>query len=149
MRNSTLIPSYFIKRAGEMTHWLRVIKWLLLPRNCLNPSHMVAQTSYLQAQNICSSLNENGSQKFPYLNAWSPIDGTAWEGWGSVALLEEVWHWPVGFESSKAHTIPCVCSPSLPSTTGLGLKLVGQHVSSQILLQHHAPRSWWGTVSLQ
>lgn len=40
----------------------------------------------------------------------------------------------------------CVCSPSFPSTTHPCLKLVDQDVSSQILLQHHAPPSRWGTT---
>ena len=33
-------------------------------------------------------LNENGPYKLIYLNAWSPVSGTIWEGLESMVLLE-------------------------------------------------------------
>lgn len=38
-------------------------------------------------------LNENGPDWFIYVNVWSPVDKTAWEGLGSVALWEKRCHW--------------------------------------------------------
>ena len=38
-------------------------------------------------------LDENGPHKFLFVNAWSPVGGTVWEGLGGVALLKEVCHW--------------------------------------------------------
>ena len=35
------------------------------------------------------SLNENGPHWFVYLNAWSLVGETFWEGLGGMALLEE------------------------------------------------------------
>jgi hypothetical protein len=42
-----------------------------------------------------------------YLNAWSPVGGTVWEGLGDVALFEEICDWGAGwcFEVSTTHTI--------------------------------------------
>jgi hypothetical protein len=46
-----------------------------------------------------------------------PVNGTVWEGLGGVALLEEVCHWEVSFEVSKAHTRSSLAlSVSLPTT---------------------------------
>ena len=36
-------------------------------------------------------LDEKSSHRLIYLNTWSPVGGTVWEGLGNVALLEEVW----------------------------------------------------------
>ena len=41
-----------------------------------------------------------------YLNAWSPISGTDWEGLGGVVLLEEVLSIGTGYDVSKAQAIP-------------------------------------------
>lgn len=38
-------------------------------------------------------LNENDPDWFIYVNVWSPVDKTAWEGLGSVALWEKRCHW--------------------------------------------------------
>lgn len=40
--------------------------------------------------NVCGSLNENGSHRLLYLNAWFTVGGTIWEGLKSVALLDDV-----------------------------------------------------------
>lgn len=37
-------------------------------------------------------LSENGPYKLIYLNAWSPVGETIWEGLGSVTLLDDVYH---------------------------------------------------------
>lgn len=50
-------------------------------------------------------LNENDLDRLIYLNAWSPISGTPWEGLGGMAWLEEACH----FEVLKVHTKPSVC----------------------------------------
>jgi hypothetical protein len=38
-------------------------------------------------------LNENGPYMLSYLNSWSSVGWTIWEGLGGMALLEEVCHW--------------------------------------------------------
>lgn len=40
----------------------------------------------------CSGLNKNGPQRLMYLNTWSPVSGSVWEGLGGGSLLEEVCH---------------------------------------------------------
>lgn len=34
----------------------------------------------------CGGLNEDGPQRVIYLNTWSPVGGTSWEGLGGVAF---------------------------------------------------------------
>lgn len=63
------------------------------------------------------------------------ICGTIWEGFESVALLEEMCH-GVGFEASKSPTIPSALSLSLPSTYRWALRLLGIPVAV-VLLHHH------------
>ena len=41
-----------------------------------------------------------------YLNAWSPVSGTVWEGLGGVVLLEDVLSLGADYEVSKAQAIP-------------------------------------------
>jgi hypothetical protein len=41
---------------------------------------------------MCGDLNENGPIG-SCLNTWSLASGTVWEGFGGVALLEELYHW--------------------------------------------------------
>jgi hypothetical protein len=38
----------------------------------------------------CGGFNKNGPHKLMYLNGWSPVGGTIWEGLGGVASLEEL-----------------------------------------------------------
>jgi hypothetical protein len=72
-------------------------------------------------------------------NTWSPVDRTVWEALGGVALLEEVWPcWTrlsqsVGFEVSKAHTIPDF----------LRCVLVDKDVCSQLLPTYQLPGLLW------
>lgn len=40
------------------------------------------------------------------LNAWSAVDGTVWEGFGSYDLIGRGMLLEVGFEVSKGHIIP-------------------------------------------
>lgn len=47
----------------------------------------------------------SGPYRFIFLNAWSSVSGTAWEGLKRATLLEEVLL-GVGFEVSKGHTRP-------------------------------------------
>jgi hypothetical protein len=51
---------------------------------------------------------------FMYFNAWAAAGGTVWEGLAGVAFLEEVCHWGLGLEVSKAHARPSKLSFSLP-----------------------------------
>lgn len=37
-----------------------------------------------------SGLNENGLHWLKYLDIWSPVGGTIWEGSGEMPLSEEV-----------------------------------------------------------
>ena len=46
------------------------------------------------------------SHRFIYLNAWSPVHGTIWEGLGGVAFLEDVCHSSVDFGVSKTQPVP-------------------------------------------
>ena len=41
----------------------------------------------------CGGLNENGLHRLIYLNAWSAVGRTVWEGLEGVVLLEEVCAW--------------------------------------------------------
>ena len=41
----------------------------------------------------CGGLSENGPHRLMYLNTWSSIGGTVWEGLVGVALLEEMYYW--------------------------------------------------------
>lgn len=51
-------------------------------------------------------LNENVPHRLMYLNVLSPVDGTTWEGSGSVTLLEEIYfRGRLKFEIPKAHAI--------------------------------------------
>ena len=38
----------------------------------------------------CDGLNENGSCRLIYLNAWSPVVGIVWEGFRRRGLFGEV-----------------------------------------------------------
>ena len=80
--------------------------------------------------NNCASWNENGPQRLKYLNAWSLVAGTVWEGLGGVAMLEEVWHWRLTLRVQRLQLFP---------TSSLSVSwLVSQQRSSQLVLQHHA-----------
>lgn len=58
----------------------------------------------------CGSLDENGSHQLIHSIACFLLDGTVWEEFGGVALLESL---EVGFEGSKA--LPSPIKPiSLP-----------------------------------
>lgn len=46
----------------------------------------------LVVNSVCGGLNENGPLRLTYLNVWSPVGGTVWEGSGRVVFLE-VCHW--------------------------------------------------------
>lgn len=50
----------------------------------------------------CGGLDESGPRKHLCFNIWSAVDGTAWEGLGDVALLEELchWGWALGFQKT-------------------------------------------------
>jgi hypothetical protein len=66
------------------------------------------------SQQTChSGLKKNAPYRLMYLNTWSPVSATVWEGLGGVALLEEVCHYGVVFEVSKAHTVPTGSSLTL------------------------------------
>lgn len=41
----------------------------------------------------CSGLSEKGTHRLIYLNTWSPVGRSVWEGLGHIALLEEVCDW--------------------------------------------------------
>jgi hypothetical protein len=41
-----------------------------------------------------------------YLNTWSSVGGTLWEGLEGVALLEEVCHWKWGLRFQKLMPLP-------------------------------------------
>jgi hypothetical protein len=45
---------------------------------------------------VSGGLNGNGPYRLIYLNTWSLIGETVWEGKGGVALLGEVCHWRYG-----------------------------------------------------
>lgn len=80
--------------------------------------------------NNCASWNENGPRRLKYLNAWSLVAGTVWEGLGGVAMLEEVWQWRLSLRVQRLKLFP---SSSLSVSW-----LLSQQRSSQLLLQHHA-----------
>lgn len=40
------------------------------------------------------------------MNTLSPVNGNVWEGFGNVALLEEVCHWEQALKFQKTSTIP-------------------------------------------
>lgn len=63
---------------------------------------------------------------FIYLNPQSLVDGTVWEGLGSVTLFKEIchWHWALSFQDSWH--------------SQFYLLLVDKDVSSHELLQRHA-----------
>lgn len=63
------------------------------------------------ANSNCGGLNENDPHQLIYLNACSPVSGTAWEGLGGVVLLEKVCHreWALSFQKPMPGTL----SPSL------------------------------------
>ena len=73
---------------------------------------------------ICGGLNDSGPHRLKYLDVWSLLGGTIWEGLWSVALLEEVCHgdgsW--GFKSPShsqlALLLPLACPSGykLPAT---------------------------------
>jgi hypothetical protein len=50
-------------------------------------------------------LNENGPCRLIYLNVWSLVSGTLWEGLEGLASLKYVLL-GVGFQVSRAHTRP-------------------------------------------
>jgi hypothetical protein len=52
--------------------------------------------------NVCFG-NENGPHRLIHLNPWFPVGWTVCEGWGGVALLEEL-SLGMDFEVSKAYT---------------------------------------------
>lgn len=54
---------------------------------------------------VCGGLNENGYYRLTCLDTWFPAGETVWEGSGGVASLEDVCHWQVDFEVSKAQAI--------------------------------------------
>jgi hypothetical protein len=82
----------------------------------------------------CSGLNENDLHRLIYLNAWSPVGGTVWEGLGGCLSLR------VDFEVSQVHGIP---------TVSFCLIVMSQDERSQYLLSSHAClpaamlSSWW------
>lgn len=83
----------------------------------------------------CSGLNENGPKRLICLNAWSTVGRTVWEGFGDVAVLEEILHWGQGWRFQK---------PMLTSISPLllYLTLVDQDVSSQLFYVYCSPL-WW------
>jgi len=64
-----------------------------------------------------------------HLNTQALAGGTVWEGFGGVALLEEVchWEWALRFQRSMPFPVSALC-----------LLLMDRHVSSQLLLPQHA-----------
>ena len=54
----------------------------------------------------CDGLDINGLNRLLYLNTWSPVTGSVWEGLGGVALLEEGVLLGVDGELSEVHAIP-------------------------------------------
>lgn len=50
------------------------------------------------------SLNKNGPRRLIYLNTWSSVGETVWEGLGGMVLLEGVCL-EVGFEVKKKKTL--------------------------------------------
>ena len=94
-----------------------------------------SQASQLGRQDFCflpcGGLNENGPCGLISLNAWSPVNGTVWEGLGGTALLKG---WATGEGGAALRSqkpMPGPVSHSLPAT-------YGSSVSSQLLLQCHA-----------
>lgn len=51
---------------------------------------------------FCGGLNANSPHRLIDLIKQFPGGVTVWEGLGGVALFEEMYHWDVGFEVSKA-----------------------------------------------
>jgi hypothetical protein len=108
----------------------------------------------------------NDSHKLIHLNVWSVVGRTLWEGLGGVAVLEEVWPcwrrcgrvggvalleevWPcwrcgrvgggVALEMmSFAKPTPSKLVGALSVSLSLSASWLSQHVSPQLLLQHHA-----------
>jgi hypothetical protein len=54
---------------------------------------------------VTVGLNENGSHRLKYFIVWFPVGGIIWEGLRRMVLWEEMCHWGMGFEVSKAHII--------------------------------------------
>ena len=54
--------------------------------------HQGTQNLQLQqeARPLLGGFDQSGSHSLEYWNAWSPVGGTVWKGFGGVALLEEV-----------------------------------------------------------
>jgi hypothetical protein len=75
------------------------------------------------------SLNKNGLSRQINWNSWSSVDGTIWEGLGSMALLEKMCHWRWALKSKKYRPSP---------VNSLSLIHVDNDMSSQMLLQCHS-----------
>lgn len=54
-------------------------------------------------------LSKNGPHRLLYLNTWSLVNGTVWEGLGVMAFLDKVFHCGVDFEVSKVSPCCAAC----------------------------------------
>lgn len=73
-------------------------------------------------------LNENGPDWFIYVNVGSPVDKTAWEGLGSVAVWEKRCHWGWAWRRFR----------KLMPFPASSLSACGSDISSQLLFQCYA-----------
>lgn len=56
-----------------------------------------------QEHNVEYPLHGNGPNRLIHVNTWFPVTVTAWEDFGSVALLEELYHlgWDWRLQNTK------------------------------------------------
>jgi hypothetical protein len=96
-----LLPNYLT--AFEKTTWKFSYLWLF---------NFFSLTGFYQIFISClvslflihhwGSLNNNNPHRLIYLNTWSPVAQTVWEGLGDIALLKEVYHGAVRFPEAQA-----------------------------------------------
>lgn len=114
---------------------------------------------------VCENKNENGPRGLIYLNVWTTVSGTIWEGLADVALLAECalqmkvdhrgWAlryqkfrpFPVSANSLPHYPIPALClwvrckmSTTAPEPCSLSAMLPFMMIMNSTTLRNHEPQ---------